>query len=202
VIEFEPFPKIARLNRQVTVAEKIDGTNGQVHVRAESDDEFYFEHGVDTLTEHEGLRYVVRAGSRNRWLPTGGKNDNYGFGLWVSQNADELVKLGVGRHFGEWWGCGIGRNYGLHERRFSLFNTHMWRDGRKDRPACCLCVPVLAEGTGVDTNAVLEELRKNGSFAQPGFMDPEGIAVWHSATRVFTKATCKNDEQPKGQVAA
>ena len=43
-------------------------------------------------------------------------------------------------------------------------------------------------------------LRQFGSTAEPGFMDPEGIVVFHTASGHIYKATCKNDEKPKGKV--
>ncbi len=61
-------------------------------------------------------------GSRTRWITA--QDDNHGFARWVEGNKQELLKLGAGRHFGEWWGSGIQRGYGLQkgEKRFSLFN--------------------------------------------------------------------------------
>lgn len=34
-LEFQPWPKIARLNRDIVITEKIDGTNAAVHINAE-----------------------------------------------------------------------------------------------------------------------------------------------------------------------
>jgi hypothetical protein len=74
---------------------------------------------------------VILAGSRNRWLTVEG--DNFGFCRWITEHKDELLGLGVGRHYGEWWGCGIQRGYGCKngersspERHFSLFNVSRW----------------------------------------------------------------------------
>jgi hypothetical protein len=39
-----------------------------------------------------------------------------------------------------------------------------------------------------------------GSVAAPGFKDPEGVVVYHTAANLYFKVTCKNDEKPKGQV--
>lgn len=104
--EFKPFPKIARLNRECVITEKIDGTNGCVIVTPEGE---------------------VHAQSRNRVL--GADTDPFGFALWVERNRDALRDLlGPGYHFGEWWGQGIQRGYGLSERRFSLFNVARWGD--------------------------------------------------------------------------
>lgn len=106
MIEFKPFQKIARLNREVLVTEKIDGTNGLVWIA---------EDGVE-----------MRAGSRSRWITP--EADNFGFAKWVADNAEELRRLGPGYHYGEWWGAGIQRRYGLTEKRFSLFNVSRWAD--------------------------------------------------------------------------
>ena len=37
-----------------------------------------------------------------------------------------MTFLVPGRHFGEWWGSGIQRGYGLDEKTFSLFNAYRW----------------------------------------------------------------------------
>jgi hypothetical protein len=179
-IPFEGFPKIARFSREVVVTEKIDGTNALVYVN-------------DSGSE-------VYAGSRSRWITP--EDDNYGFAGWVDRNRDELLKLGPGFHFGEWWGAGIQRRYGLTEKRFSLFNVHRWSDDAT-RPACCDVVPKIWSGPfdKLDIRWLLEELQKNGSFAAPGFMKPEGIVIFHTASGALFKKTVENDEQPKGKVA-
>lgn len=195
--EFKEFEKIARLKRAVTITEKIDGTNAQVHLRAEMGE---FEPGSDTEVVVDGIGYYLRAGSRNRWLAHSGGEDNFGFAKWVNANAQSLATLGEGAHYGEWWGSGIQRRYGLSEKRFSLFNTSRWTDQTK--PACCHVVPVLYQGTleGVDT--ALSLLRTGGSRAAPGFMLPEGIVVYHSASRTLFKVTLEKDEEHKFQRAA
>jgi hypothetical protein len=180
-LTFQPFPKIARLRRNVVVTEKIDGTNASVTV---------LEDGT------------VLAGSRTRFItPT---NDNYGFAKWVAAHEDELrTGLGVGQHFGEWWGQGIQRNYGLTEKRFSLFNTNRWEGVGIHRLLCCLVVPVLYTGV-FDTEkieGVLNSLRVIGSYAAPGFMNPEGIIVYHTASQTMFKQTLDRDDEPKGRVA-
>jgi len=45
---------------------------------------------------------------------------------------------------------------------------------------------------------MLNEMRTGGSLAVPGYMDPEGIVVFHEASGTLFKATCKDDEKPKG----
>lgn len=185
---FEPFPKISRLSREVIITEKIDGTNAQVYIG---------EPGPG------GEAGVVRAGSRTRWL-TPGKQDNFGFAAWVRDHEEELRTLGPGRHFGEWWGCGIQRGYGLSEKRFSLFNVHRWSD-QATRPACVGVVPLLARLDDLDSGLVrvaLDMLRVHGSAAAPGYMKPEGIVVFHTASSTLYKKTIEGDESPKGKAAA
>lgn len=178
---FEPFEKMARLSRGCVITEKLDGTNAQVFIH------------------EDGL--TIQAGSRNRWItPT---DDNYGFAGWVDRNCAELLKLGPGRHFGEWWGSGIQRRYGLtgDDKRFSLFNTGRWLTN-PDLPACCHVVPLLYAGVFNDTavETMINTLAANGSAAVPGFMDPEGVVVFHSASRTLFKKTIKNDSEPKSMV--
>ena len=171
--EFVQFQKIARLSREVVVTEKIDGTNGLIYIG--DDGEF-------------------QVGSRTRWITP--ENDNYGFARWSYEHKDELMSLGAGYHYGEWWGAGIQRGYGLKEKRFSLFNSFRWGDELGARPSCCCVVPVLYTG-GFDTakiNEILSNLQTNGSKAAPGFMQPEGVVVYHIAGRVYFKKTIENDE--------
>ena len=171
---FVEFPKIARLTRGMVVTEKIDGTNGVVHVSADG---------------------VVRAGSRSRWITP--DDDNFGFAKWVHANADELRALGEGYHYGEWWGAGIQRRYGLDHKRWSLFNVHRWGE---TRPACCGVVPVLARG--LDIRAATEEglsiLRASGSVAAPGFDKPEGVVIFHAHSKTLFKVTLEKDAEHKG----
>lgn len=191
---FVPFPKLARLSRDMIVTEKLDGTNAQVHITDEG---------------------RVIAGSRNRWITAAKGNDNAGFARWVDDHADELRALGPGSHFGEWWGAGIQRGYDLTEKRFSLFNVGRWNsefnrtatpqlstfpaDGAStacNEVPCCHVVPILLRWT-FDTDRVdmaLSDLESFGSYAAPGFMQPEGIVVFHTKADVLFKKTLdKND---------
>lgn len=175
--EFTAFNKIPRLSRECVVTEKIDGTNASIFIG--EDGEF-------------------RVGSRTRWITP--ENDNFAFAQWAMQRRDELMKLGPGHHFGEWWGIGIQRGYGLTERRFSLFNVKRWANA-EDRPACCGVVPVLYEGefdTG-EIAGIVAELASSGSMAAPGFMKPEGVVVYHKASGQLFKKTIEKDEEPKGK---
>ncbi len=175
--EFQPFQKIARLRRDTVVTEKIDGTNAQIHI---TDD---------------GLFLV---GSRTRYITP--EADNFGFARWAMAHEDDLRTLGPGRHYGEWWGNGIQRGYGLQngDKRFSLFNVHRYGEAR---PACCGVVPVLYEGPfrQAAIDASLEELRCQGSRAVYGFMKPEGVVVFHSASSTLYKITIEKDDAPKSR---
>ncbi len=186
--EFQEFPKMARWSRDIIVTEKIDGTNACLFIG--DDGEF--------LT-----------GSRTRWITP--DDDNHGFSRWAHDHRDELLTLGPGRHFGEWWGSGIQRRYGIAEKRFSLFNVSRWYDTHQDgnyvsepaeliaAPVCCHVVPVLIRGPNRHDaiDVTLQLLRERGSYAAPGFMDPEGIIVWHTAANMGFKKTIKRDEVPK-----
>lgn len=191
--QFDEFPKIARMSRDCIVTEKLDGTNAQIYIA--EDGQMLF-------------------GSRSRWITP--EQDNYGFATWAQAHREELTTLGVGRHFGEWWGHGIQRKYGIAEKRFSLFNVSRWclagetpqriltADPRIIKmqdalPVCCHLVPVLYRGV-FTTSAVddcVEMLRLNGSMASPGFMKPEGVVCYHVAAGVGFKKTLEKDESPK-----
>lgn len=212
MLEFTEFEKISRLNREVIVTEKIDGSNGQAHIRPAEGSEL--EMGYDTQIEINGVPHYIRAGSRNRWVLYLGSDDNNGFGRWVHQHAHELAVLGAGAHFGEWWGSGIQRKYGLSEKRWSLFNVGRWvyDPGTEERlplgekqayaPLCCHVVPILAVGIGLEpVERALEILRRSGSIAAPGFQKPEGVVAFHTHARTLFKVTLERDQEPKSMRA-
>ncbi len=200
---FKEFPKLARLSREVIITEKLDGTNSSIFIQSAALEE---GSNPEIIEDVNGL--TIRAGSRTRWItPT---DDNYGFARWVKENAEELAKLGEGHHFGEWWGNGIQRGYNLPrgDKRFSLFNAGRWRvnsfeeKGLECPPKCCSVVPVLYTGI-FDTNAIqdtLNDLIEHGSYAAPGFMNPEGIVIYHIAGNLGFKKTIKNDDRPKSLI--
>ncbi len=192
-MEFTPFPKMPRLSREVVITEKLDGTNASILIAPGYAGEANVIHSwFDEATTTDMVMY---AGSRTRWITP--ENDNYGFAAWVVANAETLRELGQGHHFGEWWGAGIQRRYGKSEKSFSLFNVHRWAESR---PACCSVVPVLYTGlfTTDAVEAAITKLASEGSVAAPGFMDPEGVVVYHTAAGIGFKKTVKKDEQPKG----
>lgn len=209
---FVEWPKIARLNRDIVITEKIDGTNAQVWIRTHAEMDADNKAGLGLgqwVDSPAGLVYVI-AGSRTKYItPT---DDNHGFARWVFGNLETVSKLGPGRHFGEWWGSGIQRGYGLQkgEKRFSLFNTHRWVEvkdalspqaaGKQVAPAGIYVVPTLYSGMFNQSETIwaCEDLRKQGSKAAPGFMKPEGIIVYHTHARVSFKVTLEKDAEHKG----
>lgn len=160
---FKPWPKTPRFSAHCIITEKIDGTNGQISIC------------------EDGRIFV---GSRNRWLSGETKqSDNFGFYAWVMANETEIRKLGVGRHFGEWYGQGIGRTYGLTDRRFALFNT---RRPKESLPACVGQVPILYEGPYThEAEAVAKAylIGKRSLIMADGWLgEPEGFVVFFPKT--------------------
>lgn len=180
---FVGFPKMSRLVREVVITEKIDGTNAQIFIADDS----------QPITLKSGRVVPFLVGSRTRWVFP--ENDNHGFATWAYAHEEGLLELGPGRHFGEWWGQGIQRNYGLKEKRFSLFNAIRWATRAEGSSSVFHVVPILYQGM-FDTNTiteVFENLALKGSVAAPGFMNPEGIVVYHVAGNVGFKKTFGGD---------
>lgn len=183
--EFKPWPKTPRLKRSIVITEKIDGTNACIYV---NDDQTF-----------------VGAQSRNRIVTP--DNDNAGFARWVYANAGALADtLGPGYHYGEWWGSGIQRAYGLKngDKRFSLFNADRWQSHADELAAVDSLgvVPVLYRGD-FTTNAVddtVAELAESGSRVAD-FDQPEGVIVYLPAARQGFKVLIENDHLPKGLAA-
>lgn len=190
-MEFQSYPKTPRLEKEVIVTEKIDGTNAQIHIEDVTGcagEHLY----VTSMVFLSGRAFLIRAGSRKRYVTP--EDDNFGFAAWVRENAEELVKLGPGRHYGEWWGRGIQRGYGLEEKRFSLFNVDRWSDAEV-RPACCHVVPVLSREPFDQfwLDMAVKGLEIHGSAAAPGFDRPEGVIVYHTAANQCFKAFCEGE---------
>lgn len=207
MIEFQAWPKTPRLFRDMIVTEKIDGTNAAVIIEKVEHGDSWDPTKVARIHSEDG-GYLVAAQSRKRLITP--EDDNFGFARWVHENAADLVSiLGPGRHFGEWWGSGIQRGYGLTngEKRFSLFNVNRYGMIHQNADANEIgldVVPVLYTGpfATADAGDILIELAGKGSHAAPGFMKPEGIVVFHEAAGQVFKATLDNDAEPKGLMAA
>ena len=192
--EFKAWPKIPRLSKmQCGITEKLDGTNAIIHITPLIGDSIpAFEAGAACVVHTDGHQgsLVVFAGSRSRWVQPQPKSDNFGFAKWVADNATKLVELlGEGTHYGEWWGQGIQRTYGLTKKYFTLFNP--WRYGCGQNPAIPQAreqierdtllgvVPILSQeqfNPSVVGDVELQ-LTETGSVAVPGWMTPEGFVV-------------------------
>lgn len=183
--EFREWPKIARWNRDVTITEKIDGTNACVVVTPDG----------------------VWAQSRSKIITP--EQDNHGFARWVAEHAELLsAGLGEGYHYGEWFGSGIQKRggYGLTQgvKRLALFNVERYAD--VDIPGVCV-VPVLWRGTADRVHdgirETLSRLRELGSLMAPGNPEvvPEGIVIYHHAARQLFKVTLEKDAEWKGKAA-
>lgn len=183
--KFPAFPSIPRLLRDVVITEKIDGTNALIHVDED---------------------YNVFAGSRSRWITP--EDDNFGFARWVQENAEILKNLGIGTHAGEWWGKGIQRRYNEAQKNFSLFNVGVWQSEFNSGTSsstvcvqvpCCHVVPKLFEGTMSDSAVFssLDRLKTNGSYASKGFMNPEGIVLYHTKSQQLYKVTLDHNDANK-----
>lgn len=196
-VQFEAFPKLPRLNRSCVVTEKIDGSNAAIII-----------HEDETVL-------TVAAQSRKRLLSLGKGKDLNGFYAWVLENRGALVELlGPGRHFGEWYGAGIQRGYGLDHKRFALFNTDRWMPsfltsenamgGISTLPSfmgenAIHTVPTLGymEFSTGQINAKVRELSVRGTQINQASGPAEGVVVWHNAARQMFKVTIEGDERPK-----
>jgi len=216
-IAFESWPKTPRLFKEsMVVTEKIDGTNSAVGVVEGWTGQYQRETGYAAWAEVDGRPYTVYAQSRNRLIGPAALcmekgSDNYNFAAWVFANKHDLARvLGPGLHFGEWWGHGIGRGYGMAQgqRFFSLFNTSRWKhldipEAREaiQPPDGLRVVPVLNVYT-LDTGQIrdtLDILRLTGSRAAPGYMNPEGVCVFIPGAKQTFKVTF--DDEHKSQQA-
>lgn len=157
-IEFKAWPKITRIeNKRAPIfTEKIDGTNACVVITEEG--EFGCQSRSQIITPEK---------------------DNFGFAKWAYSNKEELMKLGPGHHFGEWWGLGIQRGYGLTEKRFSLFNTRRWGKHNPNTPACVSVVPIIMATSVEEVKAILIS---NGSLAALGYKNIEGAVMYEPDT--------------------
>lgn len=176
--EFKAWPKTPRLNKTIYISEKIDGTNAAI-----------------IITE-DGR---VAAQSRNRLITPGKTTDNYGFAGWVYENAGVLRDvLGVGHHYGEWAGKGIQRGYDLDERTFFLFNPR-WEclRGQVDRLEVVPQLGVFGRFDSGFIDDTFQHLLEVGSFVDGGKTAPEGIIVYHSASKQVYKVLAENDDLPK-----
>lgn len=185
-VVFKEWPKTPRLNKEIVVTEKIDGTNACIVV-------------PDTFQN-----WPVYAQSRKRIITP--NSDNFGFAHWVFEHRELLAgALGPGYHYGEWYGSGIQSGYGLTngERKFMLFNADRWTaesvaeaglDAIGVEAATVLYRGVFDQ-TMIDYQ--VRRLRRDGSVHRPYDGKAEGVCVFHTQSRKVYKVMCYNDEVPK-----
>lgn len=194
MIPFQSWPKTTRLFRDITVTEKLDGSNHCIT----------FELPDDPMPNDGKDYYKFAVQSRNRLITP--ENDNYFFASWVYTNHEELFGLlGYGRHYGEWWGHKIARRYDMDHRVFSIFNTDLWSANVGDKFSHMVGgselthTPVLYRGE-MSTLEIMDaagKLVRYGSVASPGFMKPEGVCVYHSQSEIVQKFTFDNQDKGK-----
>lgn len=157
-VEFKAWPKITRIEnkRKPIFTEKIDGTNACIVI---------------------GENGEFACQSRTRFITP--EDDNFGFARWAYEHKEELTKLGPGHHFGEWWGSGIQRTYGLPNKKFSLFNTRRWGAHNPNTPVCVDVVPTLPVSS---VEEVVQFFKQHGSIAAPGWERPEGAVMYEPDT--------------------
>lgn len=169
--DFAGFGKISRASKAYgcVITEKLDGTNAQIVIK-------------------DGV--IEAVGSRSRWIVPGKSTDNYGFASWVLQHYQDLLTLGDGTHFGEWYGNGIQRGYGLDHKRFALFNADRWTN-LAPLPHCCEVVPILYRGefSPLSMATTMGDLEMHGSYSAPGWDKPEGIVAYLYGPRILIKET-------------
>lgn len=162
-MEFKAWPKIPRLTNEIFhITEKIDGTNACIVISE-----------LNVLFTQSRKQFITPA------------KDNHGFARWAYENQETLIKdLGPGYHFGEWWGSGIQRGYGLTEKRFSLFNP-------TKQSSICHNIPILVSCNSPSLEFEIAMLKKtmiaNGSYVAPGFKKPEGLIIYGEQSKCYWK---------------
>jgi len=157
--------------------------------------------GAVAVIETEDDTFAIYAGSRNRWLSL--EKDNFGFARYVHDNAEQLVNLGIGRHYGEWYGSGIQRTYGLSggDKRFALFNVLRDYDFANLPPNVekvhAFVTNEYLESPYHMAEEWMEDMSVNGSRQVPGFESPEGLVLFHRKSGTTFKKTFDYDDKGK-----
>lgn len=217
-LKFNEWPKIHRLYRDVTITEKIDGTNACICILPLSEilDRGYEQTETYRRPEDGAIiggkmdsdggpgividGHVVFAQSRKKVISPGKQTDNYGFAGFVRDSYEALYEhLGEGRHFGEWYGQGIQRGYGAQQKMFALFNAERWRTAYL--PTYVTTVPVLYEGVYSDTavRTACTDLRTGYSRATgaTGGAKAEGVVVYFQQANTSFKVLLEDDDVSK-----
>lgn len=196
-MEHVKFDSIPRLYRKAVYTEKIDGMNAALVIQEFDKD----------LADPDMFPVITSKGSflmgvQSRTMTLGSGNDLSGLWKWAFENSGPLaLTLGVGRHYGEWWGQGIQRGYHQKRKYFSLFNTKRWTSENTKMVDGLQVVPVLYDGIHSDQQVyyTLERLRVEGSIAAKMVDDrnldfrAEGLVIWHTTLQQYAKVTLDGD---------
>ena len=165
-VNYNSFPSIERLeNIYCIISEKIDGTNSLIEINETN----------------------VRFGSRNRYISF--SDDNAGFANFFKDyearfedaakdiTTDESYPL---RIYGEWFGCGIQRGYGLKDKFFMPFNSFYSEKLIEYQVPNVIAPNIMYTGKFsmevVDT--CMQQLKLNGSGVVKDYKQPEGIVIF------------------------
>lgn len=208
-MSYPSFPSIERLeNLHCVITEKIDGTNGLI------------EYWIDSNPNH--FPYCqVRFGSRNRYITT--TDDNSGFANFFFSHKSRILEI-IGnleepptqsiRIYGEWFGKGIQRGYGLDQKYFMPFSS-FWAEKMIEAGIPNIKEPAILY-TGKFIEAEVDHqmgiLKFDGSHVVPGYRNPEGIVIYFSHYNFRLKQTFtgpkwqtdepkpEHDKKPKKEV--
>lgn len=184
---FQEWPKTPRFeDSKLYFTEKIDGTNACIII------------GDSDIDSPDGaIQKVIGVQSRNKLITP--DDDNMGFARWVYDNQEEIVSLlGAGYHYGEWWGRGIQRTYGMETRVFSLFNAGRW-GGLFNAPVGKMVLDCVPQYTAdfKDIRDLPEVIHNAKEFFMPkslaaakygvNFTNPEGFMMFHDRSRQLYK---------------
>ena len=168
-MDFKEFPKIEKLTSvNMLITLKIHGTNASIAI-------------YDETQEDGSIVRKLKTGSRTKWVTP--DNDNYGFARFVQERKDEFIeKLGLGVHYGEFYGLGINSGEGMKTKQLALFDVNRYNNketGIQSLPPQVITVPVLYQGpfSLEKIEEMMAELKEKGSPLVPGFMRPEGVVV-------------------------
>jgi hypothetical protein len=167
---FKPWGKTQRYEGlTITVTEKLDGTNSCIIIKDSK---------------------VAGVQSRNRMIKVG--DDNFGFAYWVENNKEDLVSLGDGYHYGEWYGEGIQKNpHKIKGKRFALFNTSR---PQETLPACVELVPVLYTGRYLGQSHLDKTMRHLVTTSMVTGYKPEGVIIYFHQHRQSLKYTFNSNK--------
>lgn len=163
---YNSFPSIERLeNIYCIISEKIDGTNGLIEINETN----------------------VRFGSRNRYISF--SDDNAGFANFFKDyearfkdaakdiTTDESYPL---RIYGEWFGRGIQRGYGLKDKFFMPFSFFYGEKLIEYQVPNVIAPNIMYTGkfSMEVVSACMQQLKLNGSGIVKGYKQPEGIVIF------------------------